>query len=71
MKVNDKVKVISPDTQEAGGILDNEAVTILRNSNYTGTITQIKQDTLYVTFTHNGERLTQLYKEEEVQEVEQ
>lgn len=63
------VKVKEPDTDLKGLLLEQSAVDILEDCKYTGKVTQLQDDLVYVTFTGPTGRLTQVFKEDEIEEV--
>ena len=71
VKVGDKVKIINPDVEEQGELLAPETINLLKALDFTGVVTQLQDDLVYVGFAH--EKLgwvTQVFREDEIEVVQ-
>ena len=71
VKVGDLVKVKSPVIEEQGEMLSSETINLLKTVDFTGTVTKVEDELVFVGFTH--EKLgwvTQVFKEEEIEGAE-
>lgn len=69
-KVGDKIKIKNPDVKEKGELLSAETINLLKELNFTGTVTQVQDGLIYVGFAH--EKLgwvTQVYKDDEIEVI--
>lgn len=69
-RVGDLVKVKNPDTEERGELLSTETINLLKELDFTGTVTQVQDGLIYVGFAH--EKLgwvTQVYKDDEIEVI--
>lgn len=70
-KVGSKVEVKNKDLEAQGELLSQEGIDVLKAVDFTGEITQIQDGLFYVGFVDPaGNWLTQVFKEDEIVEVE-
>lgn len=70
VEVGDKVKIKNPDVKEQGELLSAETINLLKELDFTGTVTQVQDVLIYVGFAH--EKLgwvTQVFKPDEIEVV--
>lgn len=69
-KVGDKIKIKNPDVKEKGELLSKETINLLKELNFTGTVTQVQDGLIYVGFAHGKLGwVTQVFKPDEIEVV--
>jgi len=70
-KVGDKVKIKNPNVEAQGELLSPEAINILKEVDFTGTVTKVEDDLIFVGFVHDQLGwVTQVFKEDEIGGIE-
>jgi hypothetical protein len=73
LKVGDKARVKNPDLETKDEVLEQNTVDILEELNFIGEVTQVQDGLFYLGFKSKEGRgwLTQVFKEEEIEEVKE
>lgn len=70
-KDGDKVKIKNPNVEAQGDLLAPEAINILKAVDFTGTVTKLEDDLIFVGFIHEELGwVTQVFKEDEIEGIE-
>lgn len=69
--IGDKVKNINPNIEEQGELLAPETINLLKALDFTGVVTQLQDDLVYVGFAHETLGwVTQVFQEDEIEVVQ-
>lgn len=67
-EIGDKVKIKNPDIEEQDELLSSETINLLKALDFTGVVTQVQDDLIYVGFSNeNSAWITQVFKADEIE----
>lgn len=70
LSLEDVVEIIDPEVEENGEMTNATTVRIIEECEYRGKVTQIQDGLVYVAFVTDEGWVTQVFKPEEIKEVE-
>ena len=70
IKLEDIVEIINPELKEDGEMTNASTISIIEDCKYRGKVTQIQDGLVYVAFVTDAGWVTQVFKPEEIKEVE-